>query len=43
MIDTTFNVKGVPIVCPPEDAVNCSLRAHIDYLAIGNFLVEKAF
>ena len=43
MINTSFNVKGEPIVCTPEDAVNCFLRTDIDYLAIGNFLVEKAF
>ncbi len=43
MINTSFNVKGEPIVCTPEDAVNCFLRTDIDYLAIGNFLVEKPF
>lgn len=43
MINTSFNVKGEPIVCTPEDAVNCFLRTDIDYLAIGDFLVEKAF
>lgn len=43
MINTSFNVKGEPMVCTPEDAVNCFLRTDIDYLAIGSFLVEKAF
>lgn len=43
MINTSFNVRGEPIVCTPEDAVNCFLRTDIDYLAIGNFLVEKPF
>ncbi|WP_422002573.1 carbamoyltransferase [Reyranella sp.] len=43
MINTSFNIRGEPIVCTPEDAVNCFLRTDIDYLAIGNFLVEKPF
>lgn len=43
MINTSFNVRGEPIVCTPEDAVNCFLRTDIDYLAIGDFLVEKPF
>lgn len=43
MINTSFNVRGEPIVCTPEDAVNCFLRTDIDYLAIGDFLVEKSF
>ncbi|MDP1965605.1 MAG: carbamoyltransferase N-terminal domain-containing protein [Reyranella sp.] len=43
MINTSFNVKGEPIVCTPEDAVKCFLRTDIDYLAIGDFLVEKSF
>lgn len=43
MINTSFNIKGEPIVCTPEDAVKCFLRTDIDYLAIGDFLVEKSF
>ena len=43
MINTSFNVRGEPIVCTPEDAVNCFLRTDIDYLAVGDFLVEKPF
>ncbi len=43
LINTSFNIKGEPIVCTPEDAINCFLGTDIDYLAIGNFLVEKSF
>lgn len=43
LINTSFNIKGEPIVCTPEDAINCFLRTDIDYLAIGDFLVEKSF
>ncbi|NQY99423.1 MAG: carbamoyltransferase [Bdellovibrionales bacterium] len=40
-INTSFNVRGEPIVCTPEDAVRCFLATDIDFLVIGNFLVEK--
>ena len=41
MINTSFNVRGEPIVCTPEDAVACFINAGIDLLAIGDFLVFK--
>jgi len=41
LINTSFNVRGEPIVCSPEDAVRCFLNTGIDVLAIGPYLVYK--
>ena len=41
LINTSFNVRGEPIVCTPEDAYRCFLRTNIDCLVMGNFLLEK--
>jgi carbamoyltransferase len=41
LVNTSFNVRGEPIVCTPEDAYRCFMRTHIDYLALGPFLLEK--
>ena len=41
LINTSFNVRSEPIVCSPHDAVRCFLATDIDYLAIGNCLVDK--
>ncbi len=41
MINTSFNVRGEPIVCTPEDAWRCFMRTHMDYLMLGNFLLDK--
>ena len=41
VINTSFNVRGEPIVCTPEDAYRCFMRTHMDYLVMGNYLVEK--
>jgi carbamoyltransferase len=41
MINTSFNVRGEPIVCTPEDAYRCFMRTHMDYLILGNFLLAK--
>lgn len=43
VINTSFNIKGEPIVCTPADAVNCFLGTDIDYLVIGNFIASKPF
>ncbi|MHB8852753.1 MAG: carbamoyltransferase family protein [Ignavibacteriaceae bacterium] len=40
-INTSFNVRGEPIVCTPEDAFKCFMRTGMDYLMIGNFLIDK--
>jgi carbamoyltransferase len=41
LINTSFNVRGEPIVCTPEDAYRCFMRTNMDYLLLGNFLLEK--
>ena len=41
IVNTSFNVRGEPIVCTPEDAYRCFMRTEMDYLAIGNFLFDK--
>jgi carbamoyltransferase len=41
LINTSFNVRGEPIVCSPEDAYRCFMRTEMDYLALGNFLLAK--
>ncbi len=42
LINTSFNIKGEPIVCTPFDAVDSFKRADIDYLIIGNYIVAKS-
>lgn len=41
IVNTSFNVRGEPIICTPDDAYRCFMRTEMDYLAIGNFLFEK--
>jgi len=41
VINTSFNVRGEPIVSTPEDAYLCFMRTNMDYLIIGNCLIEK--
>jgi carbamoyltransferase len=41
VLNTSFNVKGEPIVCSPTDALRCFYGSGMDALAIGNFLLEK--
>ena len=41
IINTSFNVRGEPIVCTPEDAYLCFMRTDMDYLLMANFLVDK--
>ncbi len=41
LVNTSFNVRGEPIVCTPADAYRCFMRTHIDYLALGPFLLAK--
>ena len=41
LINTSFNVRGEPIVCTPEDAYRCFMRTEMDYLVLGNFVLEK--
>jgi len=41
ILNTSFNVRGEPIVCTPQDAYLCFMRTNMDYLLLGNFLLEK--
>ncbi|MBK6933238.1 MAG: carbamoyltransferase [Saprospirales bacterium] len=41
LVNTSFNVRGEPIVCSPEDAYRCFMRTEMDYLVVGNFLFDK--
>jgi len=40
-VNTSFNVRGEPIVCTPEDAFRCFMGTELDVLAIGNCLLYK--
>ena len=42
LVNTSFNVRGEPIVCTPEDAYRCFMRTNIDYLVLGPYLLDKA-
>ena len=42
VVNTSFNVRGEPIVCTPQDAYRCFMRTDIDYLVLGNFMLNKA-
>ncbi len=41
IVNTSFNVRGEPIVNNPEDAYRCFMRTEMDYLVMGNYLFEK--
>ena len=41
VVNTSFNVRGEPIVCTAEDAYRCFMRTDMDYLVVENFLLEK--
>ncbi|MBF0553781.1 MAG: carbamoyltransferase [Nitrospirae bacterium] len=41
IVNTSFNVRGEPIVCTPEDAYRCFMRTEMDYLVMGNFIFDK--
>ncbi len=41
IINTSFNIRGEPIVCTPQDAYRCFMITNMDYLVLGNFLFEK--
>ena len=42
LVNTSFNVRGEPIVCTPEDAYRCFMRTEMDYLVVENFLMVKS-
>ena len=41
LVNTSYNVRGEPIVCTPADAYTCFMRTEMDYLVIGNLLFKK--
>ena len=41
VVNTSFNVRGEPIVCTPEDAFRCFMGTEMDVLAVGNCLLRK--
>ncbi len=41
LVNTSFNVRGEPIVCTPTDAYRCFMRTEMDYLIVENFLLDK--
>ncbi|MDF1821876.1 MAG: carbamoyltransferase [Alcanivoracaceae bacterium] len=41
LVNTSFNVRGEPIVCTPEDAYRCFMRTEMDYLVLENIILEK--
>ena len=43
IVNTSFNVRGEPIVCSPEDAFRCFMGTDADMLVVGNCLLKKEF
>lgn len=41
LVNTSFNVRGEPIVMTPEDAYRCFMQTDMDYLVLGNFIFDK--
>jgi len=41
LVNTSFNIRGEPIVCSPQDAYRCMMGTGIDYLVMGHFLIKR--
>jgi len=41
IVNTSFNVRGEPVVCTPHDAYRCFMRTEMDFLVVGNYLLDK--
>jgi carbamoyltransferase len=41
LVNTSFNVRGEPPVCTPTEAYACFMRTEMDYLVVGNYLLDK--
>ena len=41
LVNTSFNVRGEPIVCTPDDAYRCFMNTEMDYLVMGSFMIER--
>ena len=42
LVNTSFNVRGEPIVCTPDDAYRCFMNTEMDFLVLGTFVIERA-
>lgn len=42
LVNTSFNVRGEPVVCSPDDAYRCFCNTEMDYLAVGDFLLDRS-
>ena len=42
LVNTSFNVRGEPIVCSPEDAYRCFMHTEMDYLVLDNYILAKS-
>ncbi|MFZ0826684.1 MAG: carbamoyltransferase [Verrucomicrobiia bacterium] len=42
LVNTSFNVRGEPMVCTPDDAYRCFMNTEMDYLVLGGFVIERA-
>src|SRR6185436_13955488 len=42
LVNTSFNVRGEPIVCSPDDAYRCFINTEMDYLIMGGFVLDRA-
>ena len=42
LVNTSFNVRGEPIVCTPDDAYRCFMNTEMDYLIMGGFVIKRA-
>jgi carbamoyltransferase len=42
LVNTSFNVRGEPIVCTPDDAYRCFMNTEMDYLVMGGFVIDRA-
>ena len=41
LVNTSFNVRGEPIVCTPDDAYRCFMNTEMDYLIMGSFVIDR--
>jgi carbamoyltransferase len=41
LVNTSFNVRGEPIVCTPDDAYRCFMNTEMDYLILGSYVIER--
>jgi carbamoyltransferase len=42
LVNTSFNVRGEPIICTPDDAYRCFMNTEMDFLILGNYVIERA-